>query len=136
MIVVIGIMSIFSSFAVPASINMYEKILLETTANKIKSALLLARQLSVDESKRYCVELVNNSTEFRLKEAVFKGNIILREKVNDRIKFEFTDKHHKITYNRNGETNYNKFIISNRGGKTIEIETLIGTGRVRLLKMY
>ncbi|QEK13613.1 hypothetical protein FQB35_06960 [Crassaminicella thermophila] len=136
MVIVLMIIGIFSLMVFPAYEGLYDKILLETTANKIKSSLLLAQQLSLNESMLYCVEIINEGRGFRIREDKFQGKVIFVEKLNKKIKFDLVIHCYKITYSRKGVPNYGKFIISNEEGEKIKIETLIGTGRVQITKMY
>lgn len=135
-IVVLAIFGILLMIVFPISTKLYETILLETTANKIKSTLLLAQTLSLDQSKEYCVELSNNGHSFRLREAIVEGRIVLVEELDKKIEFDKKQLYNTIKYNRNGITSYGKFIIKNKQEQMIDIETYIGTGRVNISKIY
>ncbi|MDI9476876.1 MAG: prepilin-type N-terminal cleavage/methylation domain-containing protein [Natronincolaceae bacterium] len=118
-------------FSVPS--NIYHKILLKSTAVEIKEALCLSRQLSLDESKWYCVELLGD--KFRVREYITGGGIVLNRQLGKNI--SKSDRSiTRISHNWDGETSYGKFILVNKKGQKIDIEVLIGTGRIRISNIY
>jgi prepilin-type N-terminal cleavage/methylation domain-containing protein len=118
-------------FSVPS--NIYHKILLKSTAVEIKEALCLSRQLSLDESKSYCVELLED--EFRVREHITGGGIVLNQQFGKNIS-KSQKSEYRIAHSRDGETSYGKFILVNKKGQKIDIEVLIGTGRIRISDIY
>ncbi len=133
LLLVISIISLFSSILLPINKGIYDKVLLRITAREIKAALHMAQELSIDESKNYCVELVDNT--FHIRERVVGSQIVYRKKINDRIKIR-SESDVRITYNRNGVTNYGMFVLHNKENMRIKIDVLIGTGKVRISKIY
>jgi len=128
-LLILSIMTIIFSIVIPINIGLYDRLLLKATAKEIKSSLHMAQQLSLDESRNYCVELF--SSNFRVREQVVGGKIVYRQKIDDRIKV-LTGYDHRITYNRDGNTAYGCFALENRQKDKIMIEVMIGTGRVRI----
>src|SRR5690606_18722814 len=106
---------------------------LKSTAMELKSALQLSQELSIDESREYCVELIDDT--FRVREFVARGRIVFTRKFDKNI-LVHKGSQNRIAYNRHGETQYGKFILVNRKGEKIEIDTLIGTGKVRISDIY
>lgn len=132
-LIVLSLFIILCSIAVFAPSNIYYKTLLKSTAIEIKEALQLAQQLSLDESREYCVELIGEG--FRVREYLSGGRTILIQQFNKNISVS-QESNDRISYNRNGETGYGKFILVNKKGRKIIIDTLIGTGRVRISNIY
>ncbi|WP_053957112.1 pilus assembly FimT family protein [Inediibacterium massiliense] len=137
-ILVLFIMGICSCIVFPATSKIYERKILESTAQKIQSTLLLAKHLSRDEYNIYCVESVCEGRGFRLRENKIPGKIIFIEKFHPSIKFDLQEKNcnRKIIYNRRGMTSYGKFIIMNTKKDKIKIETMIGTGKIVISNIY
>lgn len=132
-ILVLSLISLAVLITMPVSIDLHYRTLLRSTAIEIREALLLAQALSLDESKEYCVEIIGG--KFRVREYINGGRIVLAKKLDKNIYIP-SNSHERISYNRNGETGYGKFILKNRQGKTITIDTLIGTGRVRVSDIH
>lgn len=132
-LVALSLFAILSLIAISTPSNLYYRTLLKSTAMEIKSALQLSQQLSLDESKMYCVELLED--RFRIKEDFYGGKVILTQKLDKNISVS-KESQSKITYSRNGETSYGKFILINKNGQKIIIDTLIGTGKVRISDIY
>lgn len=132
-ILVCFIISLFFLFTFPMSRSLYDRYLLKSTAKDIRSTLYLAQQLSIDESRDYGVELFQDS--FRIREQLFKGRILPRQKIHNRIRV-LPGNSPRIIYNRHGNTSYGYFVLSNRQGDKVKIEAMIGTGRVRISDIY
>ena len=132
-LVILALLTLLSSIVVSIPNNMYHKVLLKSAAVEIREALYLSRQLSLDESREYCVELMED--KFRVKEDKSGGKIVLTQKFNDNISGVKGPKN-RISHNRSGETSYGKFVLINKKGQKICIEVLIGTGRVRISDIY
>lgn len=132
-LVTLSLFVILSSIAVFAPSGIYHRILLKSTAVEIREALYLSRQLSLDESRSYCVELLED--KFRLREHVGGGRIVLRQEFNKNIS-KFKNSQDRISYNRNGETSYGKFTLANKKDQKIDIEILIGTAKIRISDIY
>lgn len=132
-LVVISIIGIFASMAVPVNNHLYHRTLLENTANEMKSALYLAQQMSLDESREYGFEVYKDI--FRIREHKLRGDVVYVREINPRIKV-VAGKGKNVIFNRHGETAYRLFILENKQGNTIKIEVMIGTGRVRMTKDY
>ncbi|SES71287.1 N-terminal methylation site-containing protein [Natronincola peptidivorans] len=133
LLVVLLIIGILSAITLPISRDLYDVFLLKSTANEIKSALHLAQQLSLDESRDYSLEVFESS--FRVREKVFGGKAVYRQQIHERIKV-VPGNDSEITYNRHGNTNYGRVVLGNNQGKYIMIEIMIGTGRVRISDIY
>ncbi len=132
-LVTLSLFAILSSIVIFAPSNIYHRVLLKSTAIEIKEALQLCQQLSLNESKEYCVELIGD--EFRVREYVSGGKTVLIQQFNKNISVS-KESQDRISYNRNGETSYGKFILVNKKDKKIFIDTLIGTGRARVSDIY
>ncbi len=131
--VTLSLLAVLGSIVVFTPNNLYCDMLLKSTAVEIKEALQLAQQLSLDESREYRVNLTKNG--FTVKEDMSNGKTVMARQFDKGI-LRSGESHKKITYNRNGETAYGKFILINKRGKKIIIEILIGTGRVRISDVY
>lgn len=114
--------------------NMYYRLLLKSTAVEIKEALYLSQQLSLDECKSYCVELIGGN-KFRIREHLVGGKVVLIQEFNKGISVS-EESDGRISYTRAGETNYGKFVLVNEKGQKIDIDALIGTGKVRISDIY
>lgn len=125
-----GILSLIT-FSTPN--KLYDNVLLTSTAREVKSALELSQQLSLDESKEYCVELIGDT--FRVREYITRGRIVFSRNFDKNISI-YKGSENRISYNRHGETQYGKFILVNKRGRKINIDTLIGTGKVRISDIY
>ncbi len=125
----IAIISLVSVITLPRSIHHINSFKLKTTAYEIQSALQLAQKLSIDESKEYAVEFLK--TSYRVRHYQSGGKIVLERDLDRSIKIK-SDSHERITYNRDGVTKFGKFVLTN-GSKTVEIRTLIGTGRIQII---
>lgn len=133
-IIALSLFAILSFISISTPSNIYDRTLLKSTAIEIKSALNLSQQLSLDESKEYCVEIVGDN-RFRVKEYIKNGKIVLNQEFHKNILIS-SESDKRIFHNRNGETSYGKFILINKKGKKIIIDTLIGTGKVRISEVY
>ena len=131
--ITLSLFALLSSIVISIPNGMYHKILLKSAAAEIKEALYLSRQLSLDESREYCVELMED--KFRVREDKAEGKIVLTQEFNKGIS-GIKDPKNRISYNRSGETGYGKFVLINKKGQKIHIEILIGTGRVRISDIY
>ncbi len=127
------IIALIVAVTYPINKKVLNRAMLKTTATDIENALLLAQQLSIDESKNYCVEWVGDT--FRVREKVLGGSIIYRQKIDKNIKI-VNGSDGSITYNREGITSYGKFIIANRYRDEISIEVLIGTGQIKVKSTF
>lgn len=132
-LIALSLFSILSLITVSTPSGIYDRTLLKSTAIEIKGALQLSQQLSLDESKEYCVEIVGD--KFRVREHINGGKVVLTQKFDKNISVS-SESQDRISYNRNGETSYGKFILINKKGQKIIIDTLIGTGRVRISDIY
>lgn len=133
LILVSFMISLFFLVTFPMSRKLYDSYLLKLTAKEIRSTLYLAQQLSIDESRDYGVELFQDS--YRIREQVFNGKILQRQKINNGIKV-MPGNSPRITYNRHGNSSYGYFVLSNKQGEKIKIEAMIGTGKVRISNVY
>lgn len=132
-LITLSLFAILSSIVITIPSNIYHKILLKSTAVEIKEALCLSRQLSLDESKSYCVELLDD--KFRVREHITGGKVVLNQQLDKNIsKSEKSD--YRIAHSRDGETSYGKFILVNKKGQKIDIEVLIATGKIRVSDIY
>lgn len=131
--VTLSLISIISLIAISVPVNAYNETLLKSAALELKGALQLAQELSLDESRSYRVDLLEN--KFRLRQDVIGGRIVLVKQFDKNISID-KNSDRTISYNRNGETSYGIFILVNKKGRKITIDTLIGTGRVRISDIY
>lgn len=127
LMIVLAIMGLMAGIALPNAEAMYQRTLLQTTAHEIESALLMARQLSMDESKQY--EVLLSCCFFSIRNTLSKGKRIYRGEYPQGISKAATS-HTSIYFNRKGVTGYGKFILENQYGQQIIIEIHIGTGNV------
>ncbi|SDK51920.1 prepilin-type N-terminal cleavage/methylation domain-containing protein [Natronincola ferrireducens] len=111
--------------------NVYDRFLLRTTANEVKSALHLAQQLSIDESREYCVELIGN--KLRVREQVLFGRVVLVKELSQRVTIS-PESHERITYNRDGVTAYGQFVFTNSKKEKMRIQVDIGTGKAKIIQ--
>ncbi len=132
-LITLSLFVILSSIVVSVPSNTYHKILLKSTAIEVKEALYLSRQLSLDESKSYCVELLGD--KFRVREHIKDGEIVLSQQLGKNIS-KSPKSEYRIAHSRDGETSYGKFILVNKRGQKIDIEVLIGTGRIQISDIY
>ncbi|SNR86568.1 competence protein ComGD [Anaerovirgula multivorans] len=132
-LLVVTIITLFGFMIFPMNRGLYDRFLLEATAKEIKSALHIAQQLSIDESRNYCVEVFEKS--FRVREHKIGGKVAYSQKIDDRIKV-MPGYDHRINYNREGTTSYGIFVLSNKQEDKIKLEVLLGTGRVRISSLY
>ncbi|QZY56976.1 pilus assembly FimT family protein [Crassaminicella profunda] len=135
-LLVLSLMSIFSLMSISINKKLYNTILLETTVNKVKSALLLAQNLSIAETNFYCFEYINSTNIIRVRQRVVGGKVIFKEKLNSKICIEpsyFND----VIYNPEGNTQYHAFYLVHKNNKKkIKIQTMVGTGRIKISKTY
>ncbi|ABR48636.1 hypothetical protein Amet_2483 [Alkaliphilus metalliredigens QYMF] len=127
-IITLSIIAIMGAMAFPSYRGFYNEIALKTTAQEIESALHLAQQRSIDESREFCVELIGN--EIRVREYVFGGKVVFLQEMSPKIKVS-TESLSRISYTRDGVSRYGAFVITN-GKNKAKVDTLIGTGRVRI----
>lgn len=131
----VSIITFLAFIVFPINSGIYDKLLLKSTAKEIRSALYLAQQLSIDESREYRIVFFENS--FQIRESKFGGKVVYSQKINDRINLiKGPGCYDSVEYNRNGVTPYAKFLLSNKKGEKIAIDVLIGTGRVRISSVY
>lgn len=133
-LIALSLFSILSLIAISTPSGIHDRTLLKSTALEIKSALHLSQQLSLDESKLYCVQIVGGN-RFRVKEDKAGGKIILTKQFHKNISVT-SNSVDRISHNIHGETSYGKFILVNTKGDKIFIDTLIGTGKVRISDVY
>jgi len=76
-------MCIVSTVVFPIYTGFQNELVLKTTANEIMSALHLAQQSSIDESREYCVEFIGS--RIRVREYKVGGRIIFIKDMNPRI---------------------------------------------------
>jgi len=133
LLVVLSLFSILSLISISTPNRIYDRVLLTSAAMEVKSALQLSQQLSLDESKEYCVEFIGDT--YRVREYVIKGRVVLSREFDKNIATH-KGSQNRIAFNRNGETPYGKFILVNKKGEKIDIDTLIGTGKVRISDIY
>ncbi len=65
LIIVIAILGLMASIALPNGMSIYQRTILRNSANEVESALIMARQLSMDESKSYEVLLSESRFSIR-----------------------------------------------------------------------
>lgn len=133
LVLVSFMVSLFFLLTFPMNNKLHDRYLLTSTAKEIRSTLYLAQQMSMDESRDYGVELFQES--YRIRDQIFNGKILHREKIDDRIKV-MPGNSPRITYNRHGNTSYGYFVLSNRQGEKIKIEAMIGTGKIKISNIY
>lgn len=134
-LLVLSLMSILSLMVISINKSVYNRILLETTASRVKSALTLAQQLSISETTSYTFEFINTKHVIRVREKEVEGKIILKEKINRSISIS-PSTFGGVIYDCKGNTGYHEFSLVNMNGKTIRIRTMIGTGRIDISKRY
>ncbi len=132
-LITLSMLGIISLISISVPNEIHDKFLLKSTAAEIKSALELSQQLSLDESREYAVELLND--EYRVREFRVGGKIVLFKKLDINISV-YKGSQNRIYYTRDGTTNYGKFILINDKDQKITIDTLIGTGKVRISNIY
>ncbi|ARE87555.1 pilus assembly FimT family protein [Clostridium formicaceticum] len=133
LIVTVAVLAILLLVALPGCNGLYHRFLLKTTADEMKSALYLAQQYSIDESRDYCFELFDDI--FRIREPKIGGKIAYRQKIDEKIKV-LPGYSSDVTYNCHGITPYSKFVLANRRGERVQVEVMLGTGRVRVSDIY
>ncbi|AKL95281.1 prepilin-type N-terminal cleavage/methylation domain-containing protein [Clostridium aceticum] len=133
LVITLFLLGILVSVTFPTYNGVYDRFLLQNTANEIKSALYLAQQYSLDESRDYCFELFQDI--FRVREQKFGGRVVYRQKIDETIKV-LPGYSSDATYNCHGTSSYSKFVLGNKKGEKIYIETMLGTGRARVSKIY
>ena len=132
-ILVLAILGLMLSIALPSGLTIYQRTLLRNTANEIESALVMARQLSMDESKQY--EVLLSDTRFGIRESISTGKRVRSWDYPKGIRKAVTSDD-RISFNRRGVTGYGKFTIENTRKDRVDIEIHIGTGRVVLSDVY
>ncbi|MBU5677582.1 type II secretion system GspH family protein [Alkaliphilus sp. MSJ-5] len=132
-LVALSLFGILSLITISTPNRLYDRAVLTSTAMEVKSALQLSQQLSLDESREYCVEFIEDT--FRVREYVVRGRVVLSRKFDKNISV-YKASQSRISYNRHGETQYGKFILVNKKGEKIDIDTLIGTGKIRISDIY
>lgn len=132
-LIALSLIALLSTIAVFTPNDLYNDMLLTSTALKVKSALYLSQRLSLNESREYCVEIIGSN--YRVREYVTGGKIILVENINTNISIS-KESDSRIFYTRDGTTKYGKFVFVNNKGKKINIDTLLGTGKVRISDIY
>ncbi|MBB6216609.1 competence protein ComGD [Anaerosolibacter carboniphilus] len=132
-LIVISILGILSTMLLPTYSKLYETYILRTTAIKVKGLLNLGQELSIDESRRYCIEIIND--KFRLREQDILGKTIDTIILDKRIKI-LPGSDYEVVYNRDGTSSFARFILGNTHGERTDIEVSIGTGRVRIINRY
>lgn len=132
LIVVMFIIGLLFSIAVPNAQAIYQRTILRNSAHELESALQMARQLSMDESKSY--EVFLSKDRFSIRESIAFGQRIhiwdLPQGVERAEKSDL-----RISFNRRGVTNYGKFTLRNRDDR-IDIEIHIGSGRIVISDVY
>jgi len=108
-------------------VNYKGQLLLNTTAYEVRNAMQLAQQLSIDETRSFSFEVVGR--DYIVKENLVSGREVLKKEFPKEISVDPAS-NQRVSFNRNGVTNYSVFILKNNRGNGIKIETLIGTGRV------
>ncbi|MCT4621542.1 MAG: prepilin-type N-terminal cleavage/methylation domain-containing protein [Marinisporobacter sp.] len=134
-LLVLSLISILSLMVISINKTVYNTVLLETTTQRIKSALTLAQQLSISETNSYKFEFINTTHIIRVKENEINGKTVLKEKINRSISIR-PSTFGEVIYDCEGNTGYHKFSLVNKNKKTITIQTMIGTGRIQLSKKY
>lgn len=132
-LITLSLFGIVSLISISIPNRLYHEILLKSTAIEIKSALELSQNLSLNESREYAVEFVDGG--FRVKEYIHGGEIIFFKKLHKNISIS-SESQDRIYYTRDGTSNYGKFVLRNKKGDKIKIDTLIGTGKVRVSDIY
>ncbi|ABW19172.1 hypothetical protein [Alkaliphilus oremlandii] len=132
-VIVVALISILCSIAFVNPMKLYHRAKLKAAALEIKEALKLSQQLSLNESKEYCVEVFKE--RYRVREYITGGIIVLSEKFDKTISVD-RGSQNRIAYNRDGESKYGRFILTNNLGERIDIEVLIGVGSVRVSDIY
>ncbi len=129
----LAILAIVMSIAIPNGLAFYQQISLVSTAYEIESALTLARQMSMDESREFAVIL--GSEGFSIREHSTFGRIRWSKPYpNGIMRYPLSDT--SIAFNRNGVSGYGKFVLANSRGQRMDIIVHIGTGRIETLPPY
>lgn len=132
-LVALSLFGLLSLITISTPGRLYDRVILRSTAREIKSALELSQQLSLDESREYAVEFIGNT--FRVREYVINGRVMLSKTLDQSLSVS-KESNERISYTRDGRTSYGKFVIVNRKGEKIAIDTLINTGKVRISAIY
>ncbi len=132
-LVALSLFGILSLITISTPNRLYDRTVLTSAAMEVKSALQLSQQLSLDESREYCVEFIGDT--FRVREYVARGRVVLSRKFDKNISV-YKASQSRISYSRHGETQYGKFILVNKKGEKIDIDILIGTGKIRISDIY
>ena len=132
-IIVLALMGIMASVALPNSQAIHQRTLLQNTAREVESALIMARQLSMDESRQY--EVLLSSNRFSIRESLaFSGRVRSWDYPAGIEKARTSDD--RISFNRKGVTGYGQFTLKNRLDQKVDITIQIGTGRVVVSELY
>ena len=133
LIIVIALLGILLSIAFPDLFSYRQRVQLAATAKELESAIILARQLSADESREYVVEL---STErFSVRENRVGSQRVVSQHYPSGVQ-RAGSSDHRLVVNREGHTGYGKFVLENSRNQRIDVEIHIGTGRVAVSQIY
>ena len=133
MLVVLALLGLLLSVAFPNVSSVHHRVMLQTTAQELESAIKLARQLSADEDREYVVELT--SERFAVRENRVGSQRVVSQSYPHGIKRSAAS-HQRLVVNRDGLTGYGKFILENSRKQKIDVEIHIGTGRVSVSQVY
>ena len=127
MVIVLALLALMMGVVFPDFFVQRDRILLGTTARELESACRLARQLSMDESREYVVEL--SSSRFSVRENWTGSQRVISSDYPAGI-MRGTGSHDQAVFGREGLTGYSKLVLENRRKQYIEVEVHIGTGRI------
>lgn len=133
LIIVLALMGLIMAIAFPDLFTFRERLVLQTTAQELESAIQLARQLSADQNREYVVELT--SLRFAVRENRLGSQRVVSQNYPSGIKRSAASDQ-RLVVNRDGLTGYGKFILENSRKQKIDVEIHIGTGRVVVSQVY
>ncbi|MDR5658209.1 prepilin-type N-terminal cleavage/methylation domain-containing protein [Serpentinicella sp. ANB-PHB4] len=129
LILVLSILGIILTLANPINLNFYHDTSLKNLAEEVRSAKQMAQQLSIDESRSYRFEIVDNT--YRIRENFSLSEVVFQNRIPRGIEIESKNRNY-VVYSRSGTTNYLQLTFRNQRGKRVQVETLIATGRVQI----
>ncbi len=129
MLLVLGLMILVITLAIPSIQSIEEDLLLYQTTMEVEGILKFARHLSVDESKTYRVDIKNNHITVR--EDLFNTTPVLSIVLPEQIEVQKTT-NNIISFNRNGSSGYHRVLLENNKKERFILECMIGTGRIRI----
>ncbi len=133
LVLVLALLSIVAGVAIPNVMAYQHRMWLTTTAKELESAILLAKQLSIDEDREYVVELGNH--RFSVRQNYANATRVISTTYPAGVTPASTSQR-QLVITRGGLTSYVKFILENRRHQRIDVVIHIGTGRVERSALY